>query len=168
MPSYTVRSIARPTAWPISLVNSDRRYQEAVATSFMCTSKNGKFLATEVSFTPVTGCTKATFSSHTSGFASMNLMKSQATTFSASGLALSTPHIQPYTMVCGLAGSTCGNDTTVKSSLIADWLICDVAHGPVTHIAVRPSMKSWFGVLGVFIVVLGSPVALVTSRHKVS
>ena len=38
----------------------------------------------------------------------------------------------------------------------------------MTHIAVRPSMKSWFGLLGVFIVVFGSPVALVTSRHSVS
>jgi hypothetical protein len=56
----------------------------------------------------------------------------------------------------------------VKPSLSCDCRICEVAHGPVTHIAVRPSMKSWFGLEGVFIVVFGSPVALVTSRHKVS
>src|SRR5664280_554996 len=163
-----VRSMARPIAWPISLVNSERMYQEAVETSFMCTSKNGKFLATSVSFTPFTGCTNATFDSHTSGLESMNLTKSQAAIFSASGLALFTPHIQPYTIVCGLAGSTCGSDTTVNASLIDDCWICDVAHGPVIHIAVRASTKSWFGLLGVFIDVLGSPVSLVTSRHSVS
>src|SRR6185369_16128605 len=95
IPSYAVRSIARPTAWPISLVYSVRMYQEAVVTSFMCTSKNGKFFATAVSSTPFTGCTNATLPSHSSGLASMNLTKSQATTFCASGLALLTPHIQP-------------------------------------------------------------------------
>ena len=55
----------------------------------------------------------------------------------------------------------------MKSSLIADWRICEVAHGPVVHIAVSPSMKSWFGLLEVFLVVFGSPVTLVTSRHSV-
>src|ERR1019366_1773936 len=167
-PSYTVRSMARPTAWPISFVYSERIYQVAVETSFMCTSKNGKFLATWVPLTPFTGCTNAAFASHSSGFESMNLTKAQATIFCASGLALFTPHIQPYTMVCGFAGLTWGNATTVKPSLIADCWICGVAQGPVIHMASRASIKSWFGLLGVFIVVLGSPVTFVTSRHRVS
>src|ERR1019366_2846684 len=58
--------------------------------------------------------------------------------------------------------------TTVKSSPTGDWRTCGVAQGPVMYIATRPSTKSWFGLLGGFIVVLGAPAALVPSRHKVS
>src|SRR5574342_1014073 len=71
-------------------------------------------------------------------------------------------------MVCGFAGSTCGSPTTVKSFLIGDATTCGVAHGPVIHMAVKPSRKSWFGLLAVFLVFLGSPHSLVTSRHRVS
>ena len=98
----------------------------------------------------------------------MNFTKSQATSLFFSGRFLFTPHAQPYTMVCGFAGSTCGNPTTVKSSLIGDAFTCGVAQGPVTHMAVKPSRKSWFGLLAVFFVFFGSPHALVTSRQRVS
>ena len=61
----------------------------------MWTSKYGNFLATSLCATPSTGCTKPTLPSHSSGLASMNRTKSHAATFSAAGLALFTPHIQP-------------------------------------------------------------------------
>src|SRR5574341_630253 len=125
-------------------------YQDAVETSFMWTSKNGNFLATSVSATPLTGCTKPALASHSSGLASMNRTKSQATILFFSGLFLFTPHAHPYTMVRGFAGSTCGNPTTVKSVLMGDANTCGVAQGPVIHITVKPSRKSWFGLLAVF------------------
>src|SRR5574341_650650 len=71
-------------------------------------------------------------------------------------------------IVRGFAGSTWGRPTTVNSPLIGDARTCGVAHGPVIHIAVKPSRKSWFGLLAVFLVFLGSPHSLVTSRHRVS
>jgi multiple sugar transport system substrate-binding protein len=45
---------------------------------------------------------------------------------------------------------------------------CGVAQGPVIHMAVKPSRKSWFGLLAVLLVFFGSPHTLVTSRHNVS
>src|SRR5512137_2621961 len=133
----------------------------------MCTSKKGNFLATSVSLTPLTGWTKPALASHSSGLESMNRTKSHATILFLSGLFLFTPHAHPYTMVWGLAGSTCGRPTTVKSFLIGEAVTCGVAQGPVIHMAVKPSRKSWFGLLAVFLVFLGSPHSLVTSRHRV-
>jgi hypothetical protein len=97
----------------------------------------------------------------------MNRTKSQATVFSAPDLAMFTPHIHPYTMVCAFAGLTCGSDTAVKSLPTGDCRICRVAQGPVMDMAVRPSRNSWLGLAEVFIVVAGSPAALPTSRHNV-
>src|SRR4030042_1329077 len=98
----------------------------------------------------------------------MNRTKSHATVLFFSGLFLFTPHAHPYTIVWGFEGSTCGRPTTVKSFLIGEAWTWGVAQGPVIPMAGKPSTKSWFGLLAVLLVFLGSPHARVTSRHSVS
>src|SRR5512136_3499260 len=117
-------------------------YHVAVWTSFICTSKNGNFLATSVSLTPLTGWTKPALASHSSGLESMNRTKSHATILFLSGLFLFTPHAHPYTMVCGLAGSTCGRPTTVNSFLIGEARTGGLAHDPLIHMALKSSIRS--------------------------